>query len=132
MINSLLGQKILEEDILVKTAKVTIINHHTQFWLMKDGKHLFLEKYADVSNYLTRLGYLASINEEQGHIIHATVNNPILDNLILVDTPGLFGKFSNHDKITVHHRKLGLTYKSCLKREADSSGKSASLKTPQS
>ena len=100
LVNSLLGRSILAEDILVKTAKVTAINYNPQFWLMKEGKQLFVEKYEEVCNFTSRLNYLSSINESQGHVIHVTIDNPRLGNLTLIDTPGLFGNFSQHDKIT--------------------------------
>lgn len=100
LVNSLLGRSFLAEDILVKTAKVTAINYNPQFWLMKEGKQQFVEKYEEVCNFTSRLSYLSSINESQGHVIHVTMDNPTLGNLTLIDTPGLFGKFSQHDEIT--------------------------------
>lgn len=100
LINSLLGRKILAEDILVKTAKVTTINYNAQFWLMKEGNQLFVEKYKEIGNFKSRLGYLTTINENQGHVINVTLDNPTLKNITLIDTPGLFGKFSQHDEIT--------------------------------
>lgn len=100
LINSMIGQNTLSEDILVKTAKVTAINYGSQSWLMKAGHQIFLEKYNDIHNFKSRLNYLSTINEQKNHIIHVTMDSPILKNLTLIDTPGLFGKYAQHDEIT--------------------------------
>lgn len=100
LINSLLGSNILVEDILVKTAKVTKINFNTNSWLMKESESLILENYVNRHNFKTRLSYLSTINEQHCHSIHMTINSNLIRNFTIIDTPGLFGKYGQHDEIT--------------------------------
>lgn len=100
LINSLLEIDLLQEDILVKTAKITTITHNEHYWLMKENPTLFIEKYTDDSSFKERLGYLSTINEKGSYFVDTTINNPKLNPITFVDTPGLFGKFPEHDEIT--------------------------------
>ncbi len=100
LINSMLQLDLLQEDILVKTAKITTITHNEDYWLMKENSMFFIEKYTDESNFKERIGYLSTLNEEESNIVDTTINNSQLKQITFVDTPGLFGKNSEHDEIT--------------------------------
>lgn len=100
LINSLLQLDLLQEDILVKTAKITTITHNEDYWLMKENPIFFIEKYTDESSFKERLSYLSTLNEKGSHLIDTTINNFQLKQITFVDTPGLFGKFPEHDEIT--------------------------------
>jgi small GTP-binding protein len=100
LINSLLQLDLLQEDILVKTAKITTVTHDKNYWLMKEKPMFFLEKYTDESSFKERLKYLSTLNEKGSHLVNTTINNTQLKHITFVDTPGLFGKFPEHDEIT--------------------------------
>lgn len=100
LINSLLQLDLLQEDILVKTAKITTITHNEDYWLMKENPMFFIEKYTDESSFKERLSYLSTLNEKGSHLVDTTINNSQLKQITFVDTPGLFGKFPDHDGIT--------------------------------
>ncbi|MDF0728890.1 dynamin family protein [Cytobacillus sp. S13-E01] len=100
LINSLLQLDLLQEDILVKTAKITTITHNEDYWLMKEDPTLIIENYLDESNFKERLGYLSTLNEKGSNLVDTTINNTELKLITFVDTPGLFGKNPEHDEIT--------------------------------
>lgn len=100
LLNSLLSTNLLQEDILVKTAKITSITANKDFWLFKENPKVLIENYKEKDTFKERLGYLSTLNEKGSHRIDATIKNLIPNNLTYVDTPGLFGRFGEHDDIT--------------------------------
>ncbi|RLL43934.1 hypothetical protein D8M04_13610 [Oceanobacillus piezotolerans] len=101
LINSLLQLNLLQEDILVKTAKITTITHNEDYWLKKENPTMFtIERYKNELNFKERLSNLSTLNEKGSHLIDTTINNLKLKQITFVDTPGLFGKFFEHDEIT--------------------------------
>ena len=109
-LNSLLHMPILQEDILVKTAKVTEISYDNRYIITNKNhlKYAFIyEEYQGEDLFKERLSLsTTNLELEKCPIIEVMLPHHAIDKRIqYVDTPGLFGKIREHDDITEKYIK---------------------------
>lgn len=103
--NSLLHMPLLQEDILVKTAKVTEISYD-DCYIITNKSHLkyafTYEEYQSANLFKERLSLITTDLElEKCSTIEVMLPHYARDKRIqYIDTPGLFGKIREHDDIT--------------------------------
>lgn len=103
--NSLLHMPLLQEDILVKTAKVTEISYDDRYIITNKShlKYAFTyEEYQSADLFKERLSLITTDLElEKCSTIEVMLPHYAKDKRIqYIDTPGLFGKIRGHDDIT--------------------------------
>lgn len=104
LVNALLGDKILQSDIRAETANITklVYGKEKEIYIKRSNGLVEIKSYKNLTDLKDKLLEVTSARKDGNNVEEIIVETQVCleEEITIVDSPGLFSRYSHHDKLS--------------------------------